>query len=114
MALHDNPPHTCSLFTSSASRDLGGGSALTYTAGQASIPCSINTVSASEREMFAQQGLEVSHVVAVLTSKLTTAVVRGMKLTDEAGLSYHIEGVRTGRSYSGIPAFTYIQVRQLL
>ena len=39
---------------------------------------------------------------------------RGMKVTDSAGLSYHVEGIRAGRAYNGIPALTYLQVRQIL
>lgn len=114
MPLYDSYPHVCNLFTSDASRDAGGGTVVTYTAGQSAVPCSINTVSASEAERFAQMGLEVSHVIAILSSTLTTAVARGMKVTDSAGLSYHVEGIRAGRAYNGIPALTYLQVRQIL
>lgn len=114
MALYDAPPHLTSVASSVPSTDAGGGVTLTYTTVMSDVPCSINTVSGTEAERFAQMGLEVSHVVAYLTSALSTSLVRGMKITDSDGNSYHVEGIRKGRAYGSIPAFTYANVRQLL
>ena len=114
MALHDNPPHACTLSRPTASRDGGGGTALTYATLQASVPCSIDTASASERELFAQQGMVVTHTVGILTSKLTTAPARGDKAADPDGNSYHVHGISRGRAYGGIPAFTYLHCEEQL
>ena len=112
MALHDNPPHSVTLSRPTTSRDAGGGTAVTYSALQSGVPCSINTAGAGEQELFAQQGMVVTHTVAILTSKLTTAPQRGDKLTDENGLSYHVKGFSAGRRYGSIPAFTYCYCEQ--
>ena len=53
MALYSSPPHQVTTYTSEASRDLGGGTVVTFTAAQTDLKCSINTASASEREIFA-------------------------------------------------------------
>jgi hypothetical protein len=115
MALHDNPPHRVTTYTSDASRDLGGGTAITYTAAQAALPCSIDTASASERELFAQQGIVVTHKIGILTAAITTAIVRGMKVvTNDRSESYHVRGISAGRTYGSIPPFTYLFVEQQL
>jgi molybdopterin synthase catalytic subunit len=110
MALHDNPPHRVTTYTSVTDNDDGGGgTALTFTTAQSALPCSIDTASASERELFAQQGIVVTHKIGILTSAITTAIVRGMKVvTDDRSESYHVRGISAGRSYGSIPAFTYL------
>ena len=109
MALHDNPPHRVTTYTVASSRDTGGGTTLSYTAADSALPCSIDTAGASERETFGQQGIVVTHKIGILTSAITTAVVRGMKVvTDDRSESYHVRGVSAGRSYGSIPAFTYL------
>lgn len=115
MALYDNPPHRVTSYTVVSSTDGGGGVTLTYTAAQAAIPCSINTASASEREIFAQMGQVVTHTIAILSSAITTPIVRGMKVVaDDTSLSFHVEGISAGRSYGSIPAFTYLHCSQQL
>jgi hypothetical protein len=112
--LWDNPPHRTSISSSEASRDTGGGNALAFTTVMTSVPCLINTASGAEQELFAQEGLTVSHIVAYKSSALSTPLVRGMKITDESGNSYHVEGIRSGRAFMNIPAFTFAQVRQII
>lgn len=114
MALYDNPPHTVSLLRPTTSRDAGGGTAVTYTTLQSSVPCSINTASASEQEVFSQMEMTVTHTVAILTSKLTSAPQRGDKATDSDGNSYHVHGISKGRSYGSIPAFHYLHCEEQL
>ena len=115
MALHHNPPHRVTSHTVVSSTDGGGGVTLTYTAAQSAIPCSINTASASERVLFAQQGMVVTHTIAILSSAITTPIVRGMKVVaDDTGLSFHVNGISAGRSYGNIPAFTYLHCEQQL
>lgn len=109
MPLYNNPPHRCTSYTLVTSRDAGGGTVNTFTAAQSAIPCSINTASANEVELYAQMGIKVSHTIAVLSSALTTAITRGMKVVaDDNAAAFHVQGIRSGRSYGGVPAFTYL------
>lgn len=106
--LWDNPEHRVTSYTLTTARDSGGGTTNTFTSAQASIPCQINTASASEVELYAQQGIRVTHTVSFKSSTLTTALVRGMKLvTDDTSASLHIQGIRKGRAFRSIPAFVY-------
>jgi hypothetical protein len=115
MALFDSPPHSVSTYTVAAARDSGGGEALTYTLAQSGVACSVNTASAATQEMFAQQNIRVTHTVAFLSSVLTTAITRGMKLVaSDSGGAFKVEGIRSGRAYSGIPAFVYCDCSELL
>lgn len=115
MPLYDAPTHTVTSHTVTSSTDVGGGIALTYAVAQTAIPCSINTLSSQEQERFSQQQLVVTHTVAFLTSALTTALSRGMKLvTGDNSQSFHVEGLAAGRAYGSIPAFTMAHCRQLL
>lgn len=110
----DDPPHTCSTYTVASSTDTGGGTGLTYTVAQSGIKCLINTASASTVDMYAADQIQVSHTIGIKSSLLSTAVTRGMKVVADDGLSYHIEGIRTGRRFMAIPPFTYLDCRQLL
>lgn len=115
--LWDNPVHRVSSYTSEASRGDGGGTTLTFTLAQAAIPCLINTSSASEVELFAQQGIRVTHTVSFKATALTTALSRGMKLVaDDNSASYHVKGIRTGRGspLGTIPAFVYADCEEQL
>ena len=134
MALYDNPTHLVSIYSVASSRDSGGGTELTYTLRADSLPCVINTLSSSEREMFAQQGIEVTHTVAFLSRKLPQesfsagqlmgilgltypepTLSRGAKIvTGDRGESYHVRGIRNGRAYGNVPAFTYADCEQIL
>ena len=115
MPLYDNPPHRVSHYTSASSRDDGGGLTLTYTLAQSAIPCSINTSSGSTRELFAQQGMVVTHRIAVLASKVTATVKRGDKfVAEDTSASYLIQGITYGRAYGAIPPFAYFDVQEQL
>ncbi len=115
MALHTNPPHAVTTYTVTSSTDSGGGVSLTYASAQSAVACSINTAGASERELFAQQGVVVTHTIGFLTATLTTALSRGMKfVADDTGLAFHVRGISHGRSYGGVPAFTYAYCEQQL
>ncbi len=115
MALHSNPPHRSSTYSQATSRDAGGGVASAYTLVQAAIPTSINSASSSTQEMYGQQGIRCTHTCAYLASKLTTPLTRGMKIVaDDTSESYHVVGIRLGRSYGSIPAFLYADCEQIL
>lgn len=112
--LWDNPPHTCSTYTVTTSRDGGGGTANSYTLAQTGLPCLINTAGASEVERFAQQGITVTHTIGTKASLATTTFTRGMKVVDESGNSYHVRGIRYGRAFRGIAPLLYLDCEQQL
>jgi hypothetical protein len=115
MALYSYPPHRVTSHTVTTSRDAGGGTTYTFASAQSAIPCSINTAGASEVERYAQQGITVTHTVAMLSSAITTAIVRGMKVvTDDTSVAFHVKGIRSGRAYGGLPALTYLDCEQQL
>ncbi len=115
MALHDNPPHRASHYTSASTTDAGGGTGSDFTLAQSAVPVSINTATSSERELFAQQGMVVTHTLGILASKLTTIPQRGDKfVTDDRGESFHVRGISYGRQYGNIPAFVYLACEQQL
>ncbi len=116
MALFDNPPHRVNSLTPSAFRDDGGGTDITYTLAQSGIPCLINTLSSSEQEMFAQEGLTVSHRVGFLSSVLSPDLTRGMKLiaTDTLGGQFEVRGIQEGRAMGNVPSLLYAICQQIL
>lgn len=115
MALYTNPPHSVTLYTVNSSRDAGGGTLLTYTLAQSGVACSINTASATEIEQYAQKNIRVSHTVAFLSSTLSSTPTRGMKVVaDDTSGVFYVRGIRSGRAYGGIPAFTYLDVEESL
>lgn len=117
MALYDAPPHSVTIYgPPTAVRDGGGGTTITHgTTRQANVPCSINTTGASSRGVFDQDGMTVTHTIAILTSVLSSAVARGDKaVTDDTSETYHIVGIQKGRAYGSIPGFTYLQCQQQL
>jgi hypothetical protein len=113
----DNPPHAVTIYgPPTTARDAGGGETITWgTTRQAAVPCLINTASASTQELFAQQGIVVTHTIGIKSDVLTSAVARGDKVTaDDNSATYHVEGIRAGRAVGNIPAFTYLECRQIL
>lgn len=115
MPLYDSPPHRVTTYNVTSGTDTGGGTSLSYAAAQSSVPCSINTASASERDLFAQSNIVVTHTVAFLTATLTTQLTPGMKLvTTDRSESYHVHGISRGRAYGTVPAFTYAHCEQIL
>lgn len=117
MALYDDPPMQATIYgPPTSSRDSAGGTNITWgTVRQSGVSASINTLSGSEIERFAQMGLTVSHRVGVLSSKLSNSVQVGDKIVaDDTGESYHVKSIERGRAYGGVPSFTYLNVEQLL
>jgi hypothetical protein len=115
MPLWDSPPHRVTVFSVASGTDAGGGTTLTYSSLQAAVPCIINTSSSSERELYAQQGVVVTHTVSFLKSAVTTTFARGMKLVaDDTGASYHVKGIRNGRAMGSVPAFLYLDCEEIL
>ena len=115
MALHDSPPHAVTLHSATSSTDAGGGVGITYTSAQSAVGCSIATASSDVRELFAQSGIVVTHTIAFLASALTTVPLRGWTaITDDRSESFHIRGIRYGRSYGSIPSFVYLDCEQQL
>lgn len=115
MPLWSNPPHAVTVYTSAPSRDSGGGTKITWSSLQSAVPCSINTASSTEQELYARRDIVVTHTVAFLSSALTTALAKGQKLiADDTSTSFHIRGIRRGRAYGNVPAFTYADCEQVL
>lgn len=116
MPLYDRPPpHRITLKSVTSGTDEGGGVTLTYTTAQSAVPCSINTASSSERALFAQMGIVVTHTIAMLASVLTTVPQRGWKATtDDRAESFHVRGIRHGRAYGSIPSFVMLDCEQIL
>lgn len=106
-------PHRCDLYTIAVSTDAGGGVINTYTLAQSAVPCLINTASSATADMYSRQQITVSHTIGIKLSLITTTVTPGMKVVAD-GASYHVEGIRSGRAFMDIPAFCYLDVRQLL
>lgn len=116
MPLYDQPPpHRITLASSATSRDAGGGTNIEYTVQQLGVPCIINTASATTQEIYAQQGIRVSLTISILSSVLTVTPQPGWKATaDDTFVSYKVQGIRSGRQMGTIPAFTYLDVGQML
>lgn len=114
MALYDDPPHTCTIYSSSNAADSAGGHATTYAVRQASVPCSIGPPEASTQLRFAQANIEIVATIGILTEKLTSAVQRGDKVVGSDSRSYHLEGIAAGEAYGNIPQFTYLHCSALL
>lgn len=117
MALHDNPPMRVTIYgPPTAARDGGGGEAVTWpTVRQAAVPCSIDTAGGTDRLVFSQMGMFVTHRIGILTSALSSDVARGDKVVaDDTGDTFIVHGISKGRSYGNIPGFTYLSVESQL
>jgi hypothetical protein len=112
--LPDDPPHRCTSYSVATARDTGGGTTITYTLAQADIPCSINTLSSATQREYGQDQVTVTHCVGVLAAYLTTPITRGMKLVDDRGSTYRVEGIRLGRAYGGISQLFYADCVEIL
>lgn len=109
--LTDETPHvlTC-LGPPTVVRDSGGGETVTWpTTRTASVGGLLSTLSGSEREMFAQTGLVVSHQF----STLDTTAERGDKMT-YGSRSFKIEGIRTGEAWGSFPVMRYLMLLEIL
>src|ERR1044071_8427105 len=110
----DKPQHRTSISSLATVTDAGGGTGNVFTVVASALPCLINTASASEVELFAQQNIRVTHCIGYKASAMSVTLVRGMKITaDDTGDTYHVHGIRKGRAFMGIPAFVYADVEHL-
>jgi hypothetical protein len=111
----DNPTHRITLQSVASGSDTGAGVSLTYSTEQSNVPALINTASATERELFAQQGMICTHTIGLLASALTSIPERGWKvMTDDRSESFHVLGIRHGRRFMQIPSFVYLDCEQQL
>jgi hypothetical protein len=109
MSLFDDLEHRLNLMGPPTSgTDAGGGVEITWpTARAMSVPCLVCTASSQERELFAQQGISVSHTIAFEGDG--AGVQRGDKLTTvDLMIAYHIVGIRVQDGVGGIDQFTYV------
>lgn len=115
--LYDDPPHRCALYSSTASNDAGGGTGVSYTLVQTSIPCLINTASSNTQLIFAQQGIKVTQTVGILSSVLTSTPQPGWKVVAlDTNKDLIVRGIRSGRvsAMGTIPPLTYLDCEELL
>jgi hypothetical protein len=112
MAFANMLQHTVTIYgPPTQSTDSGGGVLITYpTIRQTSVPCLINSVSASEQERFAQQNIVVTHTIAMSYQ----GVQRGDKAVDAGDQAYHIQGINTQQGVGSIATFTYLYAQQIL
>lgn len=114
MAKYDNPEHSVSLYSTTPAKDAGGGEVYTFALAQASVPCLINTASASTVELFAQQGVRVTHTVSILSSVLTATPLTSWKaIAADTGTTLMLRGIRSGRAVGSVPAFTYLDCEEV-
>ena len=109
----DNAPHLCSTYLATSGRDSGGGVLTDYQLAQSNIACLINTASSTTVEMYAQEQITVTHTIGIKSALLTTPVAPGMKVVAD-GASYHVRGIRSGRPFMSLPAFTYLDCEEQL
>ncbi len=113
--MFDRLPMRATIQSLSTATDAGGGVQLAYSTAQVGVKCSINTASASTRELFAQMGMVVTHRVAFLASDLTVTVQRGWQIiTDDRSETYTVRGISRGRAYGPIPEFVYLDCESQL
>lgn len=110
--LYDNPPHRCDIYSSSSTTDSGGGTGISYTIAQASVPCFAPTISSSEQERFNQTQLVTQHEIHFKTSTLTVTLVRGMKII-VSGASLHITGIVVNPAAGGVPSLAKVTAENL-
>jgi hypothetical protein len=75
--------HTVTVEYPTATRDAGGGEALSWTTRDTGVACLLNVGGANEQERFDQQGL----IGTVTGATFYTSVARGDRLTVTAGPS---------------------------
>ena len=111
MALIDETPHSVTVYgPPTTARDGGGGETVTWpTVRTVGVGGLLNTLSGSEREMFAQQNLVVSHKFGTQD----TTAQRGDKLV-YGSRSFKIEGIQTGEAWGSFPVLSYLILLEIL
>lgn len=122
-SLYDDPPHSVDIYLpSTPGRDTGGGVKLVFpdTPSQADVPCIINTSGASTVPRQGQETITVGNRVSFLTSVLKINLTQGSKLiATDSGRTFIIKGIQGpnrsfGDAVEAIPAFTYVDVDEIL
>ncbi len=115
--LYDSPPHRVSLYSVATSNQTSGGASNTPVLVQAACPCLINTTSANTQLVYAQQQIQVSVTIGILSSDLTVTPKPGWKvIADDTGKTATIRGIRSGRvsALGTIPPLTYLDCSEWL
>lgn len=92
-------PHAVDLHRPSSGTDGGGGTQLSYSLVTSGIRGILNRASSSEQELFAQQGVTVSHT---FVGRGDAPAARGDKLV-YGGRSLHVVGIVVNDAIGGIP-----------
>jgi hypothetical protein len=101
--------HVADIYGSSSSSDQGGGVLITYTLRTANVKGIFNKASASEVELFAQKGIQVSATFVTID----TSAQRGDKLVFN-GASYHVVGINVNEAMGNIPTLNKLTLSQQL
>ena len=110
MGLMDNPPHSADIYQPSSGTDAGGGTSLVYSLRTAGVKGILNRASSSEREMYAQQGLTVSHT---FVQPGETTAQRGDKLV-YGSRSLHIVGIVVNDAIGNIAQHSKLTLEEIL
>jgi len=110
MALWDSPPHEVDILVPSSSTDSGGGVVLNYSTRTAGVKGILNSASSSEKLLFAQQGMTVSHTFVQYGA---TTAQRGDKLTFQ-GRSLHVVGIVVTQPIGTIPTLSKLMLDEQL
>jgi hypothetical protein len=100
--------HSANTFTRSEAADASGGQVVTYTARDEDIPCLVRGASSSEKMLWMQQNISISHVIAATWSDWRT----GDKVTT-GGYSLRVVGIRPQQGVGNIPTWYEITLEEL-
>ena len=113
MPLWDSPPgqtFSVDVYYPTSTQDAGGGTSLSYTLRTAGVLGILNSASSSEKEMFAQMGMTVSHTFVHYG---TTTAQRGDKLL-YSGRSLHVVGINVNEAMGTIPTLSKLVLNEIL
>jgi hypothetical protein len=100
-------PHTVTILQATSGVDAGGGTTLSFATRTSGVKGILNATSASQRELFAQMGIVVSHTFS--TTDVTAQ--RGDKLT-YGTRSFHINGIRQTEAIGSIPVLNQLTLEE--
>ena len=109
MSLLSDPPHLCDLYTRSETTDASGGQVVTYTLRVSSVGCLVRGASASEKMIYQQQNINVSHVIASADNRFQ----EGDKIISNS-LTFRTQGIRPQQGVGMIPDWYEVTVEQVV
>jgi hypothetical protein len=98
------------IYYPTSSADAGGGTSLTYAVRTAGVQGILNSASSSEKEMYAQMGLTVSHTFVHAGE---TTAQRGDKLVYDSR-SLMIVGINVNEAMGGIQTHSKLTLNEVI